>query len=144
MPYREKIAWLYLAAMALTYGPYFLITALHPPGDALPNLHQFWRFAVTAGAHAILAGGGQAAIFLQNREEARQPLDERDLAILHRSRTYAYYTLLSGTILVGCFLPIQHRGWTLVNGTLLAIVVAESVQNGFAAASYRRQAGGEA
>ena len=53
MPYREKIAWLYLAAMAVTYGPYFLITALHPPGDALPNLHQFWRFAVTAGAAFI-------------------------------------------------------------------------------------------
>lgn len=144
MPYREKIAWLYLAAMALTYGPYFVITALHPPGDALPNLHQFWLFAATAATHALLAGIGTAAIFLQNRAEARLPLDERDRAILHRSRTYAYYTLLTGMILVGCFLPIQHRGWTIVNGTLLMIVLSETVQNGFAAVSYRRQAGGEA
>ena len=140
MPYREKTAWLYLTAMAVTYGPYFVITALHPPGDALPNLRQLQLFALTAVTHALLVAIGQSVIFLQNREEARLPLDERDRAIHHRSRTYGYYTLLAGMILVGCFMPIQHRGWTIVNGALFMIVVAESVQNGMVAGSYRRQA----
>jgi len=139
MPYREKIAWLNLAALAVTYGPYFVLTALHPPGEALPNLHQLWLFAGTAISQALLVALGRLTFFLQNREEARQPLDERDRVILHRSMTHAYYTLVVGMVWVGCVLPFQDRGWTIINATLLMLVLGETVQYGSVAASYRRQ-----
>jgi hypothetical protein len=140
MPYREKIAWLNLAALAVTYGPYFVLTALRPPGEALPDLHQLRLFAGTAITQALLVALGRLTVFLQNREEARQPLDERDRAILHRAITYAYYTLVAGMVCVGCVLPFQSRGWTIINATLLMLVLAETVQHGSVAASYRRQA----
>jgi hypothetical protein len=140
MPYREKIAWLNLAALAVTYGPYFVLTALHPPGEALPNLHQLRLFAGTAISQALLVGLGRLTFFLQNREEARQVLDERDRVILHRSMTYAYYTLVVGMVWVGCVLPFQDRGWTIVNAALLMLVLGETVQYGSVAASYRRHA----
>ena len=37
MTYREKFAWLSLAAMAIAFGPYFALVALGPfAGDAMP------------------------------------------------------------------------------------------------------------
>ena len=140
MPYREKIAWLNLAALAVTYGPYFVLTALHPPGQALPNLHQLRLFAGTAIIHALLVAFGRLTVFLQNREEAREPLDERDRAILHRAMTHAYYTLVIGIVWVGCVLPFLSHGWTIINGVLFMLVLAETVQYSSVAVSYRRQA----
>ena len=73
-------------------------------------------------------------------EDARVPPDERDLAIVRRSISSAYYVLIGGMIVVGCVMPFNSGGWSIINAALLMIVAAELVHYGVVIASYRRQA----
>lgn len=139
MPYREKTAWLSLLAMTLTFGPYFLLVSLRPPSPALPNLQQLGLFAMTAIAQMLLLGLGHLYLSRGSPEEARTPPDERDRAIIHRSMSSAYYVLIGGMILVGCVMPFNSGGWTIVNAALFMIVMAEFVHYGIVVFSYRRQ-----
>jgi len=68
------------------------------------------------------------------------PLDERDQAIKRRSVSSAYYVLIAGMILVGCVMPFNSRGWTIINAALFMIIAAEVVHYGVVVFSYRRQA----
>ena len=138
MPYREKTAWLSLIAMVLTFGPYFAITAGSPA--AVPNLRQLGLFAVAVFVQMIIQIAGHLYLRLESPEEARTPPDERDRAIMQRSISFAYYVLISGTILVGCVMPFHAQGWTIINAMLVMIVAAEVVHYGVIVFSYRRQA----
>jgi hypothetical protein len=141
MPYRERTAWLALLAMIVTFGPYFTIVALHPvPSEPLPNLHQLSLFALTAIAQMLILGIGHLYLRRGFTQDARLPLDERDHAIMRLSMTYAYYVLIAGMILVGCVMPFQSGGWSIVNAALFMIVAAELVHYGVVVFSYRRQA----
>jgi hypothetical protein len=142
MSYREKIAWLYLVAMAITFGPYFVLVATDPPPEGvLPNLPQLWLLAAAAVAQMVLLGCGHLVLRRTAPEEARLPLDERDRAIKKRSVECAYYALIVGMILVGCVMPFTAGGWKIVNAAIFMIVVAELVHHGIVAWSYRRQSG---
>jgi hypothetical protein len=59
---------------------------------------------------------------------------------MSRSVTCAYYVLITGMILVGCVMPFNSGGWTIINAAILMIVVAELVHYGTVVFSYRRQA----
>jgi len=139
MPYREKVAWLSLVAIAVTFGPYFAMLALAPPPEApLPNLRLMRLFGATVVAQALILGAGHLVFRLRAPDDARAPADERDRAIERRSVRVAYYVLITGIILVGCIMPFNAIGWTLVNAAVAAIVVAELVHYGIAVWSYRR------
>ena len=141
MPYREKTAWLSLIAMAVTFGPYFAISAASPPpGEVLPNLRQLGLFAVAAIAQMLILGLGHLYLSRRSPEDVHTPPDERDLAIARRSMTFAYYVLIGGMILVGCVMPFSSSGWTIINAALVMIVAAEVVHYGVVALSYRKQA----
>jgi hypothetical protein len=141
MPYREKIAWLSLLAMVVTFGPYFTITALHVlPSEPMPNLRQLGWFAVTAVAQMVILGLGNWYLRSGAGAEARLPLDERDEAISRRSMSWAYYVLIGGMIVVGCVMPFKSSGWAIVNAALFMIIAAEMVHYGVVVFSYRRQA----
>lgn len=58
---------------------------------------------------------------------------------MRRSISTAYYVLIAGMILVGCVMPFNSGGWTIVNAALLMIVLAEVVHYGVVVVSYRRQ-----
>jgi hypothetical protein len=139
MPYREKTAWLSLIAMAIAFVPYFAITAAHSR-PAVPNLRQLALFAVAAIVQMIILGIGHAYLSHGSPEEARTPPDERDAAIMRRSISFAYYILIGGMILVGCVMPFNSSGWTIINAALVMIVLAEIVHYGVVVVSYRRQA----
>jgi len=140
MPYREKIAWLSLLAMAVTFGPYFTMTATRAvPAEPMPNLHQLGLFAATAIAQMLILGIGHLYL-RRSTQDARMPLDERDQAIMRRSVSYAYYVLIAGMILVGCVMPFNSSGWSIVNAALFMIIAAEVVHYGVVVFSYRRQA----
>lgn len=66
------------------------------------------------------------------------PADERDRAIARRSLSAACYTLLTGMVLVGIWMPFTSRGWTIVNAAIAMIVLAELVHYAVAVWSYRR------
>ena len=140
MSYREKIAWLYLIAILITFGPYFTVAALQTPLEQImPDLRQLGMFAITTIAQVVIIGIGHLYLRLGSPQEARFPPDERDQAISSRSITWAYYVLISGMILVGCVMPFTSGGWKLINTALLMIVLAEIVHYGMTVFHYRRQ-----
>jgi hypothetical protein len=141
MSYREKTAWLSLLAMAVTFGPYFTATATGSlPSQPLPDLRQLSFFALTAIAQMLILGLGHLYLRRGSQQEARMPPDERDQAIARRSVNSAYYVLIAGMILVGCVMPFESSGWTIVNAALFMIIAAEVVHYGVVVLSYRRQA----
>jgi hypothetical protein len=141
LAYREKIGWLSLIAMAVTFGPYFALVATHAiPAAAMPNVWQLVAFGITAVLQALIVGAGQLYFRRSSPDEARIPLDERDRAIKQRSISSAYYVLMAGMIVVGCMMPFNSSGWKIVNAALFMIVAAEIVHNGVLVASYRGQA----
>jgi len=141
MPYREKTAWLSLLAMAITFGPYFTMTAMHLlPSEPMPNLRQLALFAATAIVEMVILGVGHLYLRRRSTEEARMPLDERDQTIMRRSVSSAYYVLIAGMILVGCVMPFNSNGWSITNAALFMIVAAEVVHYGVVVFSYRSQA----
>jgi hypothetical protein len=141
MPYREKIAWLSLLAMSVTFGPYFTIVAMRAlPREPLPDLRQLGMFAVTAIVQMLILGVGHLYLRSRSTQEARMPLDERDQLIMRRSMSLAYYVLIAGMILVGCIMPFKSTGWSIVNAALFMIIAAEFVHYGAVVFSYRSQA----
>jgi hypothetical protein len=141
MPYREKTAWLSLLAMAVTFGPYFTLTATHSlPSEPMPHLRQLGLFAVTAIVQLLILGAGHLFLRRESGQDARMPLDERDQAIMRRSVSSAYYVLIAGMILVGCVMPFTSSGWKIINAALFMIITAEVVHYGVVVFSYRRQA----
>jgi hypothetical protein len=141
MPYREKTAWLSLFAMILTFGPYFTIVALRSrPGDPMPNLRQLGLFAIAAIVQMLILSIGHLYLRSGSAHDARTPLDERDQAIMRRSISSAYYVLIAGMILVGCVMPFNSSGWSIINAALFMIIAAELVHYGVVVFSYRRQA----
>jgi hypothetical protein len=141
MPYREKVAWLSLLAMAAVFVPYFTLTRLQPPDDTLPNLGQMARYAVTCGAWLAILGVGHWLLRRATPDEARLPMDERDVAIAHRARSRSYGVLVAGMILVGCVMPFTSSGWSIVNAAILMIVLAEAAFDASVVLAYRRQGG---
>jgi hypothetical protein len=141
MPHREKIAWLSLIAMAVTFGPYFaMVAASSSAAEALPNLRQLGLFAATAVAQMLILGVGHLYFRRGSPVEARTPPDERDRAIMHHSMSAAYYVLIAGMILVGCVMPFNSSGWDIVNAALFMIIAAEIVHYGIIVVCYRKQA----
>jgi hypothetical protein len=138
VPYREKVAWLSLISMLAVFMPYFVWVKLHPPTEALPDLRQMALYAIVSSGWAVILGVGHLILRRQAPEEARLPLDERDRAILHRSRTLAYYVLLTGMILVGCIMPFTDSGWKIVHAAVFMIVLAEAVNDASVVYHYRR------
>lgn len=140
MSYREKIAWLSLIAMAVTFVPYFAVVASGRfAGNPLPNLPLMACFAATTITQLLILGAGHLYLRHRSPEDARTPPDERDQAITRRSMTMAYYVLIAGMILVGCIMPFRQTGWGIVNAAVFAIVLAEVVHYCVVVLSYRRQ-----
>ncbi|AJP72760.1 hypothetical protein [Sphingomonas hengshuiensis] len=136
MAYREKLAGLNLAAMALVYAVYFTLVAVRPPVARL--IDMLWLFGIIATAHAFLVGLGTLLIRFSAGREGAAPPDERDRAIARRGRSVAYPMLLAGIILVGIVMPFSEPPAAIVNATLLAIVIAELTHYGTVLTGYRR------
>ena len=141
MPYREKVAWLSLLTMLAVFIPYFTWSKLHPPGPEIPNFGQMALYAVTSLSWAALLGIGHLLLRRSAPDEARLPMDERDIAIAHKARGYAYGVLIAGMILVGGIMPFTNGGWEIANAAFFMIVLAECVSCIAIVRAYRRQRG---
>ena len=138
MPYREKVAWLSLLSMLLVFIPYFTWTSLHPPGPEIPNLRQMALYACASLAWAVMLGIGHLLLRRSPPFEAKLPMDERDIAIAHKARGYAYGVLIAGMILVGGVMPFTNGGWEIANTAFFMIVLAEGVFSALIIHAYRR------
>jgi len=139
MPYREKVAWLSLLSMLAVFIPYFSWNALHPPGPEIPNLGQMALYAMTSLSWALILGIGHLLLRRSSPLEAKLPMDERDIAIAHKARGYAYGVLITGMILVGGFMPFTNAGWEIANTAFFMIILAEAVFSIGIIHAYRRQ-----
>ena len=138
MSHQERVAWVSLLTMAVTFGPRFILTAVDPPAEALPDLPAMVRLAAATLGQAMLLGVGY--LFLRHRfpEDARVHADERDRAIWHQALHFACIAMIVGMILVGIVRPLHATGWKLINTGVFMIVLAGSVQKGAAICGYRR------
>ena len=139
MPYREKVAWLYLLSMLAVFIPYFTWAELSPPGPEIPNFKQMALYAITSLSWALILGIGHLLLRRSSPEEAKLVMDERDTAIAHKARGYAYGVLISGMILVGGVMPFTNGGWEIANTAFFMIILAECVYYANVIRSYRRQ-----
>ncbi len=139
MSYREKLAWLSLFAIVITFGPYFALAVLSPPADSLPNLNQLVLYAKASLAQMVIIGLGYWALKKWNSDDARQAPDERDRLIDYRATKVAYYALFAGMIVVGGIMPFYEHGWKLVNSALFTMTIAQVLYYGMIALAYRRQ-----
>lgn len=139
MPYREKVAWLSLLSILVVFVPYFSWTTLHPPGPEIPNFSQMAIYACTSLSWAVILGIGHLLLRRSSPFEAKLPMDERDTAIAHKARGYAYGVLITGMILVGGVMPFTNGGWEIANTAFFMIVLAECVFSALIIRAYRRQ-----
>ncbi|GGO97450.1 hypothetical protein [Stakelama pacifica] len=141
MAYREKLAWLTLAVMLMTYSVYFLMVALWiapapPQGAAM--LHMLVLFAGVTVVQAVLVAIGAALLAVRARADGEERADERDRAIARRGTHIAYYVLMTGMVLVGLVMPFGEARWKIVNAALLALVLAEATRHAVVVLSYKR------
>jgi hypothetical protein len=128
MAYREKMAWLALAAMALAYGPLFVLLG-RENAAGWPALIRFLiLFGAASAVRVAIEIGGRIFFHIRLGAEARLPADERDRAIAARSSSFAYIVLLVGMIVVGMVMPFSAQGVAIVTAALLAIVAAELIR----------------
>lgn len=137
MPYREKIAWVMLAALPLSIAG-FLAFAVTQPAGALPNLPLLGAFAVAMTAQAAVVILAHVGLRMASPKEARAKPDEWDRAVAGRGAVIGYYVMMAGVIVVGIVMPFTHAGWDIVFGALVTIVAAEAARYGTIVISYRR------
>jgi len=139
MPYREKIAWLSLAGMAVCYGPYFALSHRSSLLDQpLPNFGLLALFAGAAGANALWNLLGRLLLRTTTPRDERGPADERDQAVDRRANTVAYYVLIGCALYVGCYMPFISSGWHIVNATIASVIIAECLRYALIVRGHRR------
>lgn len=139
MSYRERVAWLSMFAMAVTLGPYLVLTAMDSASaDVVGHVSLLIRFGTAASANALILGAGHLLLRLRFPQDAGAPADERDRAVELRSTRAAYHVLMVAMIVVGIVMPFSEDGWNLVNAAVGAVFLAELVHYGVAVHSYRR------
>ena len=135
MAWREKIAWMTLAAMALAYGIYFSLAS--SPGRSTTDMLLLFGGVTTLQVVGVTVAS--VVLALASGADARARPDERDRAIGRRAAGAAYFVLMVGMILVGVVMPFgPASGWRIANAALLALVVAEAARHIIVVASYRR------
>ena len=138
MAFREKIAWLTLAGLALAYGYYFFVAGPAVGfGEGRLAVIPF-SFGPAAVAQAIIMALGAGALALAARRDANAKADERDRAIDRRATTVAYNLMMVGVIIVGVVAPFSEPAYKIINATLALIVVCEAVRQIMIIVGYRR------
>lgn len=138
MSEREQFSWVWLAALIVFYGAYFVvITVLEAAGEIGLVTRLGLLTAAAAASGLVLAISALVALSRREPGERVTP-DERDRAIQRQARSLAYGVLLVGMIFVGCVMPFEATPWEIANATIFVIVFAETVSCGAVIAAYRR------
>lgn len=138
MAFREKIAWLTLGTMLVTYTVYFsLLVAAAGDGEP-PVLRMLGLFAGVTIVQVAFIIAATAIFAIRARKEAEAKPDERDRAIARRGASVAYTVLMIGMIVVGVVMPFSEPSWKIINTALLALVLSEAVRYTLIIISYRR------
>jgi hypothetical protein len=133
---RENFSWVWLTALIVTYGAYFATIAVLKSRGEIPMMTELALLSGAALAQVLMLAAGSIWVRMRDPAVRRRP-DERDRAIEHRASAIAYYVLMAGMIIVGCFMPFSDQGWDIVHAAILMIVVAEIVHHGLVVRAHR-------
>lgn len=139
MSFREKKAWVTLAALVAVFLPFCLLMmdGFHRPD---PDYFYLGNLVLGAlGAFVLL----ECVLVLMARylspEDASVPPDERDQLFAFYASRFAYVALIALVVIVTFFLIHAHgRNWGWGMAYLLAIVLAEMLRATALIAQYRR------
>ena len=141
MPQKERSAWVWLSAMVVFMGAYFIaVAAMKNLRIELSFFEQIAMLAAATLAMAAVVLADRMLAFIRNRGHEPDVADERDRSIEFRATRVAYFVLLAGMILVGCIMPLDptKNDWDVVNAALFYIVLAESVKQVLIVRGYRK------
>ncbi|WP_147653782.1 hypothetical protein [Vulcaniibacterium gelatinicum] len=141
MVQRERFAWVWMAALVVLLGTYFIGVGFYArEWQALSEGQRIGLLAIPLALMAVVVGIDRLVARVRRGRAPAEPVDERDHAIEGRASSAGYHTLMFGTIFVGCYLPFSADRWQIVHATLLAIAIAEVVRHGLIARGYRQGA----
>lgn len=130
---KERFAWIRLVSQVVVYTAYFAGIGIgYQTWLAQSFLHKIGWLALALGSLGVIA----FFAWLFTRDP--KAVDERDRMIETRALSIAYYVLMGGMIVVGCYMPFIAGGWQIVHAALLAIAIAEIVSCGLVVMWYRR------
>ncbi len=138
---RERSAWVFLTALVVCMGSYFVAVVVMQNSHTQPSFFaRIGILAVATSTMAVVVAIDRLLAWLGSRGREPEAVDERDRLIEYRSATIAYYVLIAGMILVGCIMPLDptKSGWDIVNAALFYLVLAEIVHHGLVVLGYRR------
>jgi hypothetical protein len=132
----QNRAWLALWIMCPVYFLYFA-NRIGLPSLFTTMLERIGLLALLASLHAVAYVSG---LLLIKRREADEPLleDERDRVFDGRATRTAYFSMLTGLIVVGMAIPFSNTGWQLVNAALFSIVLTETALHAMILIGYRQ------
>jgi len=128
MAFREKSAWIMVAALLLSgvlYGQAVLSLSADLGGLVPPNLPLVLTYTIVLLAIAV---AGHVAAAISSYREADAPMDERERRIVERAAHLASYVLGAGVVLaLGLYLFTQqgHLLFYVVFASLMLSNLAE-------------------
>lgn len=138
MSEREQFSWVWLGALIIFYGGYFVVISVLEAAGEVGLFTRLGLLTAAAAASGLVLGASMLAARSRREPGELVTPDERDRAIQRRARSLAYGVLLTGMIFVGCVMPFEATPWEIANATIFVIVLAEIVSCGVVVASYRR------
>ncbi|MBK6420265.1 MAG: hypothetical protein IPH85_14040 [Ignavibacteria bacterium] len=141
MAYRERIAWMMLASIVTTLGPYLIYVYGFQQGVEIPmpGFEQLKLYGIASSAFAVFVGLGYLVLRLRYPIEAKVPADERDAVIERQSYRAGYFVLLTGIIIVGIYKPFVESGWSIVNDSICIVFITEVVRDTIIVRNYYKQ-----
>jgi hypothetical protein len=134
MPFREKNAWITVAALIVVYGVYFgqLIASERLAGPASIGL-----LVAAVIALIVIMTASHIALAIAWPTEAQAPADEREKTIELKAERLASYVLSTAVVcLIGALL-VGWSGLLVANLLLAAMVLAELVKAATQIAHFR-------
>ena len=127
MSFRERLAWISLVCLVLTFGVFFLAMG-HGfiPTHSLVTLQ--W-FAACVAAFAVLRVALHVIAVVAAPSDARAPFDERERLISLKATRNANIALMAGVLIIPGSLHVGAHAATMGYLAMLALVVAEGVRD---------------
>lgn len=140
MPFREKSAWMMIAALSLASAGYaaIVVNMSHGLEQLAPPLIPL--IVVFTIAVIVLAVGSHILIAVLAPKDANAPADERDRAIASRAGAMSGYVFATGVAFaLGHYLMVRD-GDVLFYAVFAAWTLAQVSEYAFQIALYRRAA----
>ncbi|MDB5679976.1 hypothetical protein [Sphingomonas bacterium] len=138
MSFREKTAWIALAAILIAASVYFgtLVAHYRDPSHAFA-IGLFLKVVVL---QTVITAGATIVAAIASPADARAPRDERDHMVAALAAGRAYYPLLVGVAVTSASINFGATAFDLLNGMLAMIMLAEAWRFAAQIVLYRRGA----